>query len=224
MSTVRSCFLALAAAIALGGCALNRAGVTALSENQQAYYKKLDATLTAGRPALQQGLHVQLDTNTKRRLQLNTWQHDLERAEILLQVDADVTGNKRLLSLQLAQLNLQRVDSVTARDETSAEQVAAILSLYDRVQKAVIELQKNNKIITDYLGSGDKQFVLRSLDVNGIVAALAGIQGVREQLRDIEARTEEEMAQDREQIQKSVERAREVLLRVFEVRNRPEGG
>ncbi len=219
MRAPKACFLALAITFAVGGCALNRTGVTALSENQQAYYQKLDETLAEGRFDLQQGLEVQLDANNKRRMNLNEWQHDLQRAEILLQVDADVTGNKRLLSLQLAQLNLQRVDALAVRDETSAEHVAAILTLYDGVQQAVHELQTSNKIIIDYLGSSDKEFVLRSLDIGGIVTAVAAIQSAREQLGGIEARSEEESVEDREQIQKSVERARDVLLRVFELSN-----
>ena len=220
MSTGRNCFLTLAAVIAIAGCSpWSRVGVTALSENQQAYFKKLDATLTAGRPALQDGLNLQLAANTMRRMQLNDWQHDLDRAEILLRVDPAVSGNKRLLSLQLAQLNLQRIETIAAREETNSEQVAAILSLYDRVQKAVTELQKNNQIITEYLGSSNKQFALRSLDINGIVAAVTGIQSARDQLGKIEARTEEERKQDREHLQKAVERAREALLQWVEAGN-----
>lgn len=38
----------------------------------------------------------------------------------------------------------------------TAPLVMAILSLYDHIQDAVAEWQKNNRIITKYLGSGDK--------------------------------------------------------------------
>lgn len=218
--TVARLAIALALTISLlPGCAANRAGVTELSEQQNSYYEKLDKQLQEGRSSLQAGLNAQLKANNQRRTELVNWTRDLERAEVLLQVDSDVTGNRQLLSYQLAQLDLQRVDALSIRDETSAQHIDAIMNLYDRVQAAVARLQKNNATITKYLGSGDSSFVVRSIDIDGIVAAVAGIQSSREQLSAVEARTTEERLAEREQLQKSVERAQNTLLRVFDLTN-----
>ena len=212
--------IALALTISLlAGCAANRAGVTELSKEQNSYYEKLDKQLEAGRASLRAGLNAQLNANNQRRTELVNWSRDLERAEVLLQVNSDVTGNRRLLSYQLAQLDLQRVDALSIRDETSAQHISAIMNLYDGVQAAVARLQENNATITKYLGSGDSSFVVQSIDIDGIVAAVAGIQSTREQLGIIKARTEEERQAEREQVQKSVDRARNTLLRVFDLSN-----
>lgn len=210
--------LALVVLVVLAsGCATNRAGVTELGEAQDRYYADLDESLREGRASLQAGLDAQLRANDKRRRELVDWTRDLERAEVLLQVDSDVTGNKKLLSLQLAQLDLQRVDAMHVRDETSAMQVEAIMAMYDRVIAAIAELRKNNEVITEYLGSGDATFVVRSIDIDGIVAAVAGIQRTREHLGAIEARSEEERRLEREQVQQTVDRARGALIRAFEL-------
>ncbi len=217
MSTARRGILVTLAIVLLSGCTFNRAAVSELSREQQAYYQRLDETLKAGGPDLKAGLEAQLQANNWRRRKLNEWSYDLQRAEVLLQVDDDVTGNKQLLSFQLAQLDLQRVDGATIRDETSARHVNAIMDLYRKMQKAVSALQKNNNAIIEYLGSGDREFVIRSIDVDGIVAAVAGIQNAREQLGELEARTAAERAEERVKVQRSVDRARDTLLRVFDL-------
>ncbi len=219
MNPKRFRILAVLIPLVLSGCAANRAGVTELGEAQNGYYEKLGEQLERGRSDLQAGLDAQLKANNKRRRELVEWARDLEQAEVLLQVDSDVTGNRRLLSYQLAQLDLQRVDAMRVRDETSAKHAQAIMELYRKVQNAVAELKKNNATITKYLGSGDGDFVVRSIDIDGIVTAVAGIQNTREHLGAIDARTEEERAEEREQVQKTVDRARNTLLRVFELTN-----
>jgi len=219
MNPKRFRLLAVLIPLVFSGCAANRAGVTELSESQNGYYEKLGEQLERGRSDLQTGLDAQLKANNKRRRELVEWARNLEQAEVLLQVDSNVTGNRRLLSYQLAQLDLQRVDAMRVRDETSAQHAQAIMELYRKVQNAVAELKENNVAITAYLGSGDGDFVVRSIDIDGIVAAVAGIQNTREHLGAIDARTEEERAEEREQVQKTVDRARNTLLRVFERTN-----
>ena len=213
----QTAFLVALAVLLLPACSINRAGVTELSEAQNAYFGKLNDELKNGRATLQSGLDAQLTANNQRRKELVGWSRDLEQAEVLLQVDSNVTGNKRLLSYQLAQLDLQRVDFMRIRDETSAMQVEAIMNLYDDLQNAVVELQKNNATITKYLSSGDSEFVLRSIDIDGLVAATAGIQSTREHLGAIEARSDEERSEERERVQKAVDRARSTLLKVFKL-------
>lgn len=218
MSAPYRLMVAALAIVMVSACSANRAGVKDLSDAQQSYYQDLSGLLADGELRLRAGLEIQAKLNNGRRAELVEWSRDLERAEVLLQVDSNVTGNKRLLSYQLAQLDLQRINAMRIRDETSARHVELIMELHQRVQDAVSKLRENNEIMTKYLGSGDAAFVVRSIDLDGIVAAVAGIQATREQLDKIEARSEEERAEEREHVQKSVERARETLLRVFDLR------
>jgi len=216
MKTGKCVMLAVSLSLLLTtGCAMKRANITALSQEQQSYYSKLGNMLKANRSKLENGLNEQLKADRVRALNLMNWQCDLQKAEVLLQVDADdVTGNQKLLSMMLAELNLEAVDSLSMNtiDQSREE---AILKLYDRLSEAVALLEKNNDTILKYIGSSDKKFALRSIDVEGIVRIVSAIRGLQEELGKIGERSEEEQKKESERIRRSIERAQDLLIKVF---------
>src|SRR5262245_37887077 len=114
------------------GCTMNRANVTGLSQEQQTYYSELGNMLQKKRSTLELGLKEQLEADHVSEFNLMNWRRDLQKAEVLLQVDANVTGNQKLLSMKLAELNLEAVDDLSKNtiDESRKE---AILKLYDKL-------------------------------------------------------------------------------------------
>lgn len=196
------------------GCAMKRANITALSQEQQTYYKQLGSMLVTNRNKLETGLSEELKADRIREFNLMDWKRDLQKAEVLLQVDANVTGNQKLLSMKLAELNLESIDTLS-RDEIDQTRKQAILNLYDKLIESIMLLEKNNEIILSYIGSGDKKFALRSLDVNGMVRTVSNIRGLQEDLGEIEKRSEEEQKKESEQIRKSIERVQNLLIKVF---------
>lgn len=216
MKTVKWMILASSLALLITtGCAMNRANVKALSQEQQVYYKKLRSMLNANSSKLELALSEQLKADRVRELNLLSWERDLQKAEVLLRVDANVTKNQKLLSMKLAEINLEEVSNLSG-NQIDQSRKEAILKLYNKLSEAVESLEKNNDIIIKYLGSGDKKFTLRSLDVEGIVRTLSAIRSVEEELRQIEKRSKEEQKKESQQIQKSIERARDLLIKVFE--------
>jgi hypothetical protein len=201
--------------IFITGCALKRANVTALTQEQQAYYNKLGSMLKANRAELETGLSEQLKADRVRELNLINWERDLQKAEVLIRVDADVTGNQKLLSMKLAELNLATMDSLS-RNAIDQSRKKVILNLYDKLSEAVALLEKNNETILEYLGSGDKKFALRSLDVDGIVRMITTIRSIQEELGQIEKRSEEQRDKESERIRKSIDRAQDLLIKVYE--------
>jgi len=206
--------LLVVAALCSAACAGPRANVTALAEQQQAYYADLESMLRGQRRLLQDGLELQVEYLERRRDNLANWDRDLRKAEVLLAVDADVTGNQRLLSYKLAEMDLAAAAITDARSAEAAR-VGAILSLYDQLIRASAELQSNSDALIEYLGSGDDEFALRTLDVDGVVRSIAAIRDTSEQLGRIEARSDEERAREQERVQRSIERARDLLLDVL---------
>lgn len=193
---------------------MKRANITALSQEQQAYYSKLGNMLKANRSKLENGLNEQLKADRVRALNLMNWQRDLQKAEVLLQVNADVTGNQKLLSMMLAELNLEAVDGLS-RNTIDQSREETILKLYARLSEAVALLEKNNDTILKFIGSGDKKFALRSIDVEGIVRMVSAIRGLQEELDKIGERSEEERKKESEKIRRSIERAQDLLIKVF---------
>jgi hypothetical protein len=207
----------LASSIALlftAGCTMSRANVTALSQEQHIYYDKLGNMLQNNRPILELGLKEQLEADRVRELHLMNWRRDLQKAEVLLQVDTNVTGNQKLLSMKLAELNLEAVGELSKNTIDQSRQ-EAILKLYDKLSEAITLLARNNDILLKYLGSNDENFALRSLDVEGIVRMVATVHSLQEELGQIEKKLEEQQKKESEQIRKFIERAQDLLIKVF---------
>ncbi|OOP55300.1 MAG: hypothetical protein AYP45_15650 [Candidatus Brocadia carolinensis] len=123
------------------GCAMNRANITELSKKQGEYYAELKTMLQNKRTLMASALTVQLQADKEFELNLLMWKRDLKKAEVLLQVDADVTGNKELLCKKLAEINLEEViDISNLQIEESRKDV--ILQLYDKLNNAVEDLEK----------------------------------------------------------------------------------
>lgn len=213
LSRVILVFLVLGAAT---GCAMNRTGVQGLSESQDAYYKKLHEELVSQRDGLKHALKAQSLINAKYRKELNSWARDVEQAELLQTADPTRRANKRLLSIQLAHRDTRRVAVLHAGDQAAAQQIEAIVGLYNRLVEAVAELRRNNTLITAYLGSRDEEFFLRSVDVSGLAAAVEGLRTARAEIEGSGTRNEEERARERQLLEQAAVRAREVLLRAFE--------
>ncbi len=209
-------FLALMGTLLLGnGCAFNRANVAALSQEQDAYYSKLGKTLRENRDKLKLGLSEQLKADLVRQRNLLTWERDLDKAEILLQVDANTTGNRRLLLLKSAESDLASLSQVQALQDIDRARLQALMDLYDSVINAVDALQKNNSVVTKYLGSRNAEFALRSLDVQGVVTTISNLRDVRDQLKGVAARSAQEKIKEDERLQKDIGRAREVFIKAL---------
>lgn len=196
------------------GCTMNRANVMGLSQEQQTYYSKLGSMLQKNRPILELSLTEQLKADRVRELNLMNWRRDLQKAEVLLQVDANVTGNQKLLSMTLAELNLEAVGDLS-KNTIDQSRKEAILKLYDKLSEAVTLLERNNDTILKYVGSNDANFALRSLDVEGIVRMVSTIRSLQEELEQIEKRSEEQQKKESEQIRKLIERAQDLLIKAF---------
>ena len=196
------------------GCAMNRSNVTALSKKQDEYYSNLINLLEENKDDMEISLKDQLKADKKRELDLLAWERDLKKAEVLLQVDANVTGNQRLLSMKLAEINLEEVINLSNTQINEARK-EIILKLYQKLIDALKTLKENNDIIVKYLSSSNAEFVLRSFDIDSIIMTVSAIRSVQEELGQIEKRTEEERKKESERIQKAIERSRDVLIKVY---------
>ncbi len=207
--------LLLVCTVLADGCAFKRASVAALSNEQDAYYAKLGATLKESRDTLRLGLSDQLEADLVRQRNVLAWERDLATVEILLQVDANTTGNRRLLLMKSAEADLASLGQVQALGEIDRTRLKAITDLYDAVISAGDALHKNNRAITQYLSGKDSEFALRSLDVNAVVSAVSTLRDVQDQLRGVEARSAQERIKENERLQAAISRARDVLIKTF---------
>ena len=198
------------------GCAIHRGNVTALSQEQQQYYKTLDDTLKKKRQTLAIALEEQLAVDRTRQQNLLDWQRDLEKAEVLLQRDPNVTGADRLLHMKLAELDLESVDRVAALRKLDESREQAILHLYDQVIATLESLQKNSTTLVNYLDSKDAVYALKSLDVEGMFRAATAIRQGSEELGYITKASDEEAKTQREQAQQAIEKVRALLIKVFQ--------
>ena len=205
--------LVLSTAILVSGCAFQRTNITALSLQQQEYFSALEETLKQNRQHLEDGIELQAKTAWIRRQHLADWELSVKKAEIILAANSSVRNNQKLLSMVLADIEL---DETTARaGSITDEKAQEILSLYDEIRSNVVALKKNNITIIEYLASKDQEFAIRSLDLEGIITAITGVRELQEQLGRIEKRSDEEKKNERERIQKSIERAQDILLSAF---------
>ena len=198
------------------GCGIHRGNVTALSQEQKQYYKTLADTLKKNRHTLAIALEEQLTVDRTRQQNLLNWQRDLEKAEVLLQRDPNVTGADRLLHMKLAELDLESVDRVAALRKIDESREQAILHLYDQVIATLESLQKNNTTLVNYLDSKDAVYALKSLDAEGMFRAAAAIRQGSEELGYISKASDEEVKKQREQAQQAIERVRTLLIKVFQ--------
>ena len=197
------------------GCGIHRGNVTALSQEQQQYYKTLDDTLKKKRQTLAIALEEQLAVDRTRQQNLLNWQRDLEKAEVLLQRDPNVTGADRLLHMKLAELDIASVDRAAALRKIDEARAQAILHLYDQVIATLETFQKNNTTLVNYLDTKDAAYALKSLDVEGMFRAAAAIRQGSEELGYITKASDEEAKKQREEAQQAIEKVRVLLIKVF---------
>jgi hypothetical protein len=208
-------FLVMLALGFLPACASTRQGITDLSQDQQAYFSALRQALVANRPLLKAGLQAQLDADRVRRRNLLLWERDLKKAEVLLQSNPGISGDERLLSMKMAEVDLADVARLTALEGIDASRQQALLALYDKVGQAVEALEKNNAVILKYLESRDVVFALRSLDVDGILRLAADLRAVEGEMARIDAHAQEQQKKQEERLQAAIERARDLLIKVY---------
>jgi hypothetical protein len=158
------------------GCGVHRGNVTALSHEQQQYYAKLEDTLKQKRQTLAIALEEQLKVDRNREQNLLDWRRDLEKAEVLLARQPNVTGADRLLHMKLAELDLESVHRVAGLRQIDDSRKNAILKLYDKVISALGPLQQNSDRLLKYLESKDATYALRNLDVEGMFRVAMTIQ------------------------------------------------
>lgn len=208
-------FLVMLALGLLPACASTRQGITDLSQDQQAYFPALQQMLVANRPLFEAGLQAQLDADRVRQRNQLMWERDLRKAEVLLQSDPSISGDERLLSMKLAEVDLADVARVAALEGIEESRQKALLVLYDKVRKAVEALEKNNTVILKYLESKDAAFALRSLDVDGIFRLVADLRAVEGEMARVDARAQEQQKKQDERLQAALDRARDLLIKVY---------
>jgi hypothetical protein len=198
------------------GCAFNRGNISALSQEQMQYYAKLEDTLKKNRQTLTIALEEQLTADRTRQQNLLTWQRDLEKAEVLVQRDPNVTGADRLLHMKLAELDLESLHRVAALQKIDESRKQAIMRLYDKIISTLETLQKNNATLVRYLESKDAVFALKSFDVEGMFRATAALRQGSEELGYITKASDEELKERREEARQAVEKVRALLIKVFQ--------
>ena len=198
-----------------GGCAFKRGNVASLSQEQEGYYTKLEGALQGNRDRLQLGLTEQLKADLVRQRNLLAWERDLAKAEILLEVDANTSGNQQLLLMKTAESDLGSLKQVQALKDIDGVRLQALMNLYDAVVTAIDALEKNNQVLTNYLSSGKTEFALRSLDLQGVVTAISTLRDVRDELKGVEARSAQQKGEQDQRLQNDIDRARDVLIKVF---------
>jgi hypothetical protein len=214
--TLWHCLVLVTAVASLSGCALARKGATGLGQAQGTYYADLRSALQQNRQTLDSGLIIQLAADRSRQRNILQWERDLQHAEVILEQRAsDVTGEQRLLELKLAELDLAAVGEVQALQGIDEARKQAILKLYDKVVQAVGALEKNNATILAYLESSDSKFFLRSLDIEAIFRIVGDIQQVRNDLAHTNKQAQEEQKKHTESARQAVERARDLLIKVY---------
>ncbi len=208
-------FLIVLAFGLMPACASTRQGVTDLSREQQAYFSALKHTLTENRPLFDAGLRAQLEADRVRQWDLLMWERDLRKAEVLLQSDPSVSGDVRLLSMKLAEVDLADVARLAALEGIEESRQKALVALYDKVQKAVEALEKNNTVLLKYLESRDAVFVLRSFDIDGTFRLVSDLRAVEAQMARVDARAQEQQRKLDERLQAAIDRARDLLIEIY---------
>ncbi len=211
----RCAFLVMLALGLTPACVSTRQGITDLSRDQQAYFAALKQTLVANRPLFEAGLQAQLDADRVRQRNLLMWERDLRKAEVLLQRNPSISRDERLLSMKLAEVDLADVARLTALEGVDDSRQKVLLALYDKVWKAVEALEKNNAVLLKYLESRDAVFALRSLDVDGIFRLVADLRAVEGEMTRVDARAQEQQKKQDERIQAAIDRARDLLIKVY---------
>jgi hypothetical protein len=196
------------------GCA--RQGVTALAQAQDEFFNRMVDRMKTNRDLLRVGLEEQLVSDRVRQQNLLEWQRDLDKAEIILQQrSGDVTGEERLLSMKLAEADLNAVGRVAALRDIDTARRDAILALYDKVASAAAAVARNNKTILHYVEGRDATFALRSLDVSSLVQSTTALREAGSTLGVLKKQSDEEERKQAEALQKAIERARDVLIKVY---------
>jgi len=204
----------VACLIAAAGCA--RHGVTGLAQIQDDFYTKLATKMKADRDLLQTALDEELAVDRTRQANLVQWQRDLAKAEIILQQrTGDVKGQERLLAMKLAESDLNTLSQVAAVQTIGTAQRDAILDLYDKVKDGAEAVAKNNRTILQYLESSDARFAVRSLDVSSLVHGVSALRDAAAALGVVQKLSDEEAKKRSDALQRSIERARDVLVKVF---------
>lgn len=209
--------LAIAALVACTGCGLQHSNVKGLSEAQDSYFADLGAVLKQDRELFKTGLEEQMKANQERRRQLLSWERDLAKTEVLIRAGKSVGGRRSLLLMKTAELDLASLDRLRSLDDIDRARLEAILKLYDEVQQAAAALQRNNAAITAYLSASDRQFVLRSLDIEGLIRITSAIRQVEEEIKQIDDEAVVQRREEEARVQKALQRARDVLVNGFEM-------
>lgn len=206
----------IAALLTLSGCALSRQGVTGLSQAQANYYAALRKTLEQNRQTLDSGLTLQLSADRTRERNILDWERDLQKAEVVLEQRSDaVTGRRRLLEMKLAEVDLAAADRVAAIQTIDQARKQTILKLYDKVVEGVTAAEKNNATILSYLESNDAKIFLRSLDLDGIFRVIGAVQQLQGELNQTDKKAQEEQRKQADEIRQAVQRARDLLIKVY---------
>ena len=197
----------------LSACTSGRDSITALSQEQSTYFDKLEEELKKQRATFGTGIELQLIADAGSRRELLEWQRRQQKADILLQVDDNTEGNRELLLLKLAELDIGLLEQQRATERIDSARLDAILALYDALINAAAALKKNNDAILQYLESDDLTFAAKSLDVGGVVAAQSALQDVAAALDLVDRRSAEARAKQDEELQKNLDKAREAVIK-----------
>jgi len=208
-------FLLIGALGLLSACASAREGIADLSQEQHDYFSALEHTLVDHRSLFETGLQTQLDADRVRQRNLLMWERDLRKAEVLLQSDPGISGDERLLSMKLTEIDLADVARVAALEGAEESRQKALLALYDKVIKAVQVLEKNSAVILKYLESKDAVFALQSLDLDGVFRLVADLRAAEGEMARLDVGAREAQRKQDERLQAALHRARDLLIKVY---------
>ena len=208
---------AIALLLPVAGCqngfgSFKRTGVGGLQSSQKKYYQKLKTTLEQHKAEFKAGLTAQLAADQERRRKLLTWQRDMAKAEVLLQVPGTAKEKQELLLMKLTELDAASSADYHKLDNIDRDRLATMVALYDRVIEATDKLLANDAAIAQYLQSPNSRFIAESADIAAAVRVASAVRTLNDQLRGVAARSAEQRKKDDERLQKQLERAQQVIV------------
>jgi hypothetical protein len=201
--------------VGLSACATQRANLTALSRQQDQYFKNVEIMFRDNAKAFQDSLNVITEANQERRERLLAWERDQLKADILLQQDGNVKKEKRLLLTKLSDIDIRNIQDHQDIVDAERGQAEALVDFFNAMAGGTQELRENNEIILKYLEEGDFKFFVRSIDRDGIKRTIDVIEQARDQYNEAQARVQSIIEKKRAQHIEEIRSALETLVDSF---------
>lgn len=200
--------------ILMAGCASNKSSIEKLTNEQDEYYKNLKGLLSKNASTMELALNVQLDADNKRQLAINEWERNIRKADILLQVGDTASGNQKLLSMELANIDLSS-ENINSINQIEQNQKKHISDLYNNLNEIVDQVEKNNDIILKYLSSNKIKFIMQSIDTVKIASLIADVKSLGGKIDKIEEIKDKIRERKTERTEKRKEETKDVIIKAL---------